>query len=62
MTKAEIKEKLWIMENFCKGKSKNVDRNEVLGIDKQSDFYAMGKADAYKDMAERIGKLKNELY
>ena len=50
------------MENFCKGKSKNVDRNEVLGIDKQSDFYAMGKADAYKDMAERIGKLKNELY
>ena len=62
MTKSEIKEKLWIMENFCKGKAANVDRNEVIGTDEQSDFYAMGKADAYKDMAERIGKLKNALY
>lgn len=61
MTKSEIKEKLWIMENFCNGKSANVGRNEVFGNDEQSDFYAMGKADAYKDMAERLGKLKNEI-
>ena len=61
MTKAEIKEALWIMQEFCKGKAANVGRNEVLGIDDQSDFYAMGKADAYTDMAERITKLKNAI-
>ena len=57
MKKAEIIEALWFMKHFCEGKSANIGRNEVNGADDQSDFYALGKADAYKDMANRIDAL-----
>lgn len=50
------------MENFCNGKSANVGRNEVLGNDEQSDFYAEGiERKPYKGKEPILDKIRAEV-